>query len=430
VKLRKFKKAQAKASRDAKLWAGGVPVMDVPAQVTPSRSLEIKAALDALNSETRPGGPVAAAAAPTVATLAVEIPEDAAAAADAGLPEDAAIPEPEAEPAEPEPEAEPAEDAASPATADADADERVALAETMYRAAQARLEAAEAREQTANDRLRRAEAAERAAAERTAAIETGERAVAERLAVAEARERTAAERVAAADSREQAAAGRAAAAEARERALAERDSIANQRDRAAAERDAIANERDRVQNARGGVPAAMTAPEAGGVSAAHELEIARLEAELERSHLDSLTGALRREIGRLTLHNEIERARRTDGRFVLAFIDVDDLKGINDREGHAAGDRVLRTLAATLRANLRTYDPVVRYGGDEFVCGITGVNAAEVEHRVILIDQSLRRATGVGISAGIATLREGETLDEITARADDALLEAKRNRDR
>lgn len=413
MKLRKLKKAQAKASRDTQPWMGGIPVMAVPAPSAPSAA--------------------SAAVAPSVTVDIAEPMDIGTGAGQSGG------------------------DEAVGAVATDDA-ERIVLAETMYRAANARLLAAEARELDADERLEAAETAERAAAERLAAAELSELAVAERLAAADDRERAVAERLAAADereraaaerlaavdaqecaaaeraaaaeAREQAAASRAAVAEARERSAMEREALALQRDRVALERDSLANERERTAAERRTRPDAVALPVPGGASADHELEIARLQAELERAHLDSLTGALRREIGRLTLHNEIERARRTDGRFVLAFVDVDDLKGINDREGHAAGDRVLRTLAATLRANLRTYDPVVRYGGDEFVCGVTGVNASELEHRMTLIDQSLRRATGVGISAGMATLLEGETLDEITARADAALLEAKRNRER
>ena len=71
-------------------------------------------------------------------------------------------------------------------------------------------------------------------------------------------------------------------------------------------------------------------------------ERARLQAELDRAHLDELTGAFRRELGRQALSNEMDRARRSDGRFVLAFVDVDDLKLVNDRDGHAAGDRALQ----------------------------------------------------------------------------------------
>ncbi len=240
-----------------------------------------------------------------------------------------------------------------------------------------------------------------------------------------------AERVEIAEVMFNAAITRAATLEAREKAAAERDQIANRRDAAAAERDEIANGRHRSAGARAELAATRRAHGGDGAADGPDeaaLERSRLEAELQRAHLDALTGAFRREVGRLALRNEIERARRADGRFIIAFVDVDGLKGVNDRDGHASGDRVLRTLAATMRANLRSYDPIVRFGGDEFICGISSIGADEVQHRIGVIDQSLRHATGVGITAGLASLTSNESLEELTARADAALLEAKRSR--
>jgi diguanylate cyclase (GGDEF)-like protein len=227
---------------------------------------------------------------------------------------------------------------------------------------------------------------------------------------------------------------------ARERAAGERDSLANERDRAATERDALSNEREKALAAREALlderDRAVTgrvATHASGEAVSDDeafaaIDRARLEAELQRAHLDALTGAYRREMGRLAMRNEIERARRGDGRFTMAFVDVAGMKAVNERDGHAAGDRVLRTLVATMRANLRSYDPIVRYGGDEFICGIASVDPAEVEHRLGVIDRSLRDATGVGITYGMATLTDLETLDELMARADAAVVEAKRKR--
>ncbi len=155
------------------------------------------------------------------------------------------------------------------------------------------------------------------------------------------------------------------------------------------------------------------------------LERARLEAELNSAHLDDLTGAYRREIGALALTHEIDRARRGDGRFVIAFVDIDGMKQVNDRDGYAAGDQVLKTLVWHMRSNLRSFDPVVRYGGDEFIAGLSGVAIEEVGRRFATIDQSVRSAVGVGISVGLAELEPDETLDQLTARADAALLVAK-----
>lgn len=154
-------------------------------------------------------------------------------------------------------------------------------------------------------------------------------------------------------------------------------------------------------------------------------ERARLEAELRSAHLDELTGAYRREMGRLALSHEIARARRSDGRFVLAFIDVDGLKDVNDRDGHAAGDRVLQTVVSAIRTRLRSFDPIVRYGGDEFVCGLCGTDLVEAQRRFESIGIAIEADARVGISVGLATLAEGDTADELTERADAAMLEVK-----
>ena len=290
---------------------------------------------------------------------------------------------------------------------DPEAADRVEVAESVYRSAVERSEIAEARYRAAAERAEIAEALFKAAVAR------GE--------IAEARERAAAERAAALEARERAAAERDAVATSRDRAAVERDTIANTRDRAAVERDAIAF----IHPTAG---PATTAGEASEDAEDPELERARLEAELQHAHLDGLTGAYRREMGRLALRNEIDRARRADGKFVIAFIDVDGLKGVNDRSGHAAGDRVLRTLVATMRANLRSYDPIVRFGGDEFIAGISSIDTGEAQHRIGVIDQSMRSATRVGITAGLAELTSNESLDELTSKADAALIEAKRDR--
>jgi diguanylate cyclase (GGDEF)-like protein len=68
------------------------------------------------------------------------------------------------------------------------------------------------------------------------------------------------------------------------------------------------------------------------------------------------------------LEHEIDRTRRSNGELVTAFVDVVGLKIVNDTYGHAAGDRLLRNVVTALRKWLRSYDLVIRYGGDEFVC--------------------------------------------------------------
>jgi diguanylate cyclase (GGDEF)-like protein len=151
----------------------------------------------------------------------------------------------------------------------------------------------------------------------------------------------------------------------------------------------------------------------------------RLEMELRSAHLDELTGAYRREMGRMALSHEIDRARRSDGQFVVAFVDVDRLKFVNDREGHAAGDRVLQTVVREIRSRLRSFDPIIRYGGDEFVCGIGGTDLEEAKRRFNLIGDAIEADARVGISVGLAALALGDTADQLTERADAAMLEIK-----
>jgi diguanylate cyclase (GGDEF)-like protein len=163
----------------------------------------------------------------------------------------------------------------------------------------------------------------------------------------------------------------------------------------------------------------------GCVDAANER--ARLEAELQMAHLDALTGTYRREMGLQALEHELARALRTGGLFVVAFVDVDELKAINDREGHAEGDLALQAVAATLRSRLRSFDPVVRYGGDEFVCA-AGTSLVEASDRFAMIERELGDDAKIGISVGLAAFEAGETIEALIARADAAMLSVKRGR--
>jgi diguanylate cyclase (GGDEF)-like protein len=190
------------------------------------------------------------------------------------------------------------------------------------------------------------------------------------------------------------------------------EKVARLREQAAHDRAGAAEDRERAAEERTEATA----------------ERARLEAGLHGAYLDDLTGAFRREVGRHALALEVDRARQADGRFVLACIDVDGLGGINDRAGHATGDHVLRTLVAIMRSGLRSYDPIVRMGGDDFACGIGGVGLDEVDLLFYEVERSLHADTGAGISVGTAALSDGETIEQITARADAALLDARGSR--
>jgi diguanylate cyclase (GGDEF)-like protein len=153
--------------------------------------------------------------------------------------------------------------------------------------------------------------------------------------------------------------------------------------------------------------------------------------ELRRAHRDALTGALRRGAGEVALQGEIDRARRADGKLVLAFVDVDSLRGLNNREGHVAGDALLRDVASAMRSKLRSYEPVVRFGGDEFVCAIGDVDLNQAKERFEAVQSSVAASShGGGISVGLAELRSDDTLGTLIERADRAMLDIRRTRHR
>jgi diguanylate cyclase (GGDEF)-like protein len=151
--------------------------------------------------------------------------------------------------------------------------------------------------------------------------------------------------------------------------------------------------------------------------------------EREHSSHDDLTGAYLRGPGFEELDRELARAARSGESIVLAFVDVDGLKAINDSLGHAAGDRMLRAAAGALLGHLRAHDLVIRYGGDEFVCVVAGVTLAEVAGRLALINAALARSPEPGsVTVGLAELRPGESRQDLVARADAALYRERRRR--
>jgi diguanylate cyclase (GGDEF)-like protein len=145
--------------------------------------------------------------------------------------------------------------------------------------------------------------------------------------------------------------------------------------------------------------------------------------------VDELTGALRRGAGLAALQREMDRSRRLPGKgLVVIFIDVDGLKAVNDRDGHAAGDERLRETVAAVRDRLRSYDLIVRYGGDEFLCVLTDSSATEAERTAASLRDHVTRRTGGGISVGIAELIAGDSVDALVERADAALYAGRRAR--
>jgi diguanylate cyclase (GGDEF)-like protein len=223
----------------------------------------------------------------------------------------------------------------------------------------------------------------------------------------------------------------------RDQAAEERDQAADERDQAAEGRDRAADERarsgrrfstsqpgraadDREQAARDRAGAARDREQA-----AHDREDAARDRV--QAGVDGLTGALRRDRGLADLKREVDRARRSDGRLVLAFVDVDGLKATNDVQGHGAGDRLLRDVAAALTTGLRSYDLVIRYGGDEFLCALPGTDMEGARRRFDEVARELTERNPHGsVSTGWAKLEPSDTLDSFIARADAALYAGRR----
>ena len=163
----------------------------------------------------------------------------------------------------------------------------------------------------------------------------------------------------AAENRKRAAEDRAAAAEGRARAAADREQATRDREQAA--RDRLEAEADRVALLR----------------------------QLAASETDPLTGARTRAAGLADVDNEIDRAGRTTGILSIAYVDVVGLKATNDGRGHAAGDALLQRVVGTMRSHLRSYDSIVRLGGDEFLCVMSGTTVEEARERFVAVQTML-----------------------------------------
>jgi diguanylate cyclase (GGDEF)-like protein len=197
------------------------------------------------------------------------------------------------------------------------------------------------------------------------------------------------------------------------------------RDVAAAVRDAAADRRDlvlddspgRAADDRASATSDRTASAEDRRLSATDRKVSAIE--LRSAYRDGLTGALLRDAGRDQLEKTLDRARRSPLPLVLAFLDVDHLKAVNDAEGHAAGDKVLAAVGAALGSLLRSYDVVVRWGGDEFVCALPDCSEGEAQQRFAEVADLLADVTGV--SVGIVIVSAGEGLDPALARADSAM---------
>jgi diguanylate cyclase (GGDEF)-like protein len=154
-----------------------------------------------------------------------------------------------------------------------------------------------------------------------------------------------------------------------------------------------------------------------------EAALLRHQAALDKAaaSTDELTGALNRRGGLVALQNEVDRCRRGPCQLVLGFVDVDGLKQVNDVRGHLAGDELLKEVADGLRTALRSYDVLMRFGGDEFVYSFAGASLADALQRFAAMRTTLAHLNGDSVSAGFAELTATDRLEDLIGRADEDL---------
>ncbi|MGJ3230340.1 MAG: PleD family two-component system response regulator [Oceanicaulis sp.] len=161
----------------------------------------------------------------------------------------------------------------------------------------------------------------------------------------------------------------------------------------------------------------------------------RLEESLEMAVTDPLTGLYNRRYVVSRLRQGLDALDRSGEPVAVALIDIDHFKRINDTFGHQAGDRVLKGFSERLSRELRAIDIAGRYGGEEFLVIFAGANAGDALEAAERARAGMAReafvmtaggeSAAVTLSAGVAEAMPGDDVEDVLARADAALYEAK-----
>lgn len=183
-------------------------------------------------------------------------------------------------------------------------------------------------------------------------------------------------------------------------------------------RDELADLQDKVQSA--------------------EAELAQLHLELDNASAlarhDPLTDALNRKGLDEALGREIANMRRSGRPLSLCLLDLDNFKRLNDRLGHATGDRALVHLSNVARGSMRTTDSLARYGGEEFIILMPDTTLDQGVEAMVRLQRALTKAIFLAdrervlitFSAGVAQMGANESPEEAIARTDRAMYLAKR----
>jgi diguanylate cyclase (GGDEF)-like protein len=173
-------------------------------------------------------------------------------------------------------------------------------------------------------------------------------------------------------------------------------------------------------------------------------EVERLERELETARsrmavleasaeIDPLTGILNRRGFERQLRGALARAKRYGDTGALLYVDLDNLKPVNDSHGHAAGDAVLRAVADVLSRHVRDSDVVARLGGDEFGVLLWHLSEADADRKAHQLEEAITRTTAthagamlvLGASIGAAVLLPLDRPGDVLERADRAMYARK-----
>jgi diguanylate cyclase len=175
---------------------------------------------------------------------------------------------------------------------------------------------------------------------------------------------------------------------------------------------------------------------------ASKQEINQLQENLEvvrhESLTDPLTGLSNRKHFDTVITKALGEAAEHSEPVSLLMTDIDHFKSFNDTWGHLTGDQVLRLVAMSMKQNVKGQDTAARYGGEEFVVVLpntvlrSALTVGDHIRRAVMSKELMKRSTGqnlgrVTISVGVATVRKGDTVQSLIARADACLYAAKRN---
>lgn len=159
----------------------------------------------------------------------------------------------------------------------------------------------------------------------------------------------------------------------------------------------------------------------------------RIEELQEMALSDSLTKLGNRRYAEMNMNSRIDESRRYGWTFGILFIDIDNYKRINDTYGHNVGDKVLKMVAKTLSGNVRSFDMITRWGGEEFIAIIFNIKEDHLnsiaEKLCVLVAKSSFSVNSdvvhITVSIGATLVQPNDTVDSLVKRADRLMYQSK-----